>query len=101
MVTLIPCDPGTITESSLCSKICLRNVSLPRCYTNDQDFLRSGQLNSLLLLLNLGPSPPTLAQLTFSLDTQQPRRFPNFRVALQVLPTLAISIVSDLSPNQR
>src|SRR6218665_106814 len=92
----IPCNLGTITESSLCSNICLRNVSLPRCYTNDQDFLRSGQSNSVLLLLNLGP---TLAPLSFSLDIQQPRLFPNFRVALQVLPTLAISIVSDLSPN--
>src|SRR6218665_2884485 len=72
----IPCDPGTITESSgISSKICLRNASLIECYTNDQDFLRSGQLNSLLLLLNLGP---TLAPLTFSLDTQQPRLFPNF-----------------------
>ena len=43
---VIPCDPGTITESSICSKFFLRNVSLIRCYINDQDFLRSGQLNS-------------------------------------------------------
>ena len=44
------CDPGTITESSICSKICLRDVSLIRWYTNDQYFLRSGHLNSTFAL---------------------------------------------------
>jgi len=53
--------------------------------------------STLLLLLNLDP---TLAPLNFSLDTQQSRFFPDFRVAIQkILPTLAISTVCDLSPN--
>ena len=68
----ITCDPSTIAESS------------PRCYTSEQDFIRSDQLNSLLLVLNLGP---TLAPLIFSLNTQQPCLFQIF-ATLQVLPTL-------------
>jgi len=87
-----PCDPGTITESSLCSDICLRNVSLPRCYTNDQDFLSSGQLNSTSALKLRPYLSPAYLFPRYS-TSQQPRLFPNFHVALQVLPTLAIFIV--------
>ena len=51
---------------TLCSTICLTNVSLWRCYTNEQDFRISGQSKISTFALSL---------LTFSLDIQYSRLF--------------------------